>query len=92
MAGAPARNSSASAAAKFRAPTADSPIPAAAMVSPFNHRATPAAPTGQSPTRRPTFSYALPSRMAAASPGRPPSCQIVIWISVRISPGATTVS
>ncbi len=42
---------------------------------------TPAAATGQSPTRRPTFSYALPA------PGL-----IAIRISVRISAGATTVS
>ena len=57
-------------------------MPASAIVtSPSSHRAAPAAPTGQSPTRRPTFSYALPP------PGR-----IGTRISVSISPGATTVS
>src|SRR5262249_38402742 len=57
---APRRNSSASGAAKCLAPTAVSPIPASAMASPSSHRATPAAPTGQSPPPRPTFSYAVP--------------------------------
>ena len=43
--------------------------------------AAPAAPIGQSPTRRPTFWYALP-----------PPGTIAILISVSSSPGATTVS
>ena len=51
------------------------------MMSPASQMAAPAAPTGQSPTRRPTFAYALP----------PPGL-IAILISVSSSPGATTVS
>ena len=81
VAGWPRRKSSASAATKCSAATAVRPMPASVTVRPSSWSTAPVAATDQSPTRRATFSYALP---------------VPRWTGIRISasssPGPMTVS